>query len=390
MKIKFYYFLIFILFCSKTSLLISESQFIEDFSNKLEESRIDFEDAYFNFLKEGSLDCSYNGNLIFHTNTEDDFRESGVILLGLVKWLENRNDKKSSFVLSKLNEFLCLRLYQFTCSMEMPVCDQKDIWETFYRIFNFEVSSKLLGANGNPENKKEYPFRTALTKISLFLLIVNSSGSSYIAKKENLIASVESVRKDIFDLNKTLGSERIDTATVVRFVNLIEAYSIKEPLIQPRSIKRILLWSAIVLVIVLIALFLCYKFETWGEFKKYVGQLAEKIGEFFGQSLVKGAIKEACDDKGFQKIHNNSDFQKALEVVGNNIISGAGAATERGISKMSQDWTPDVGCPIDWRDGTWRPDPNYENIKKDFKFGLKGAGVVGAGLLILKFLVWFL
>ena len=191
-------------------------------------------------------DESYVNNLVILCDLDRNFPENGTILLALINQLEKINDAPSRYLLSKLSKLFNLEFHDFICRMELPKEKQASLYKSYYHLNNHSVTQ---------QDGEIYPFRVLLTKTIVSFFVIHYSQTNFNQKKSSWILTLEKLRKKMHRLNKTLGDNSVSSEIINDFSDLVEAYSLTEPLVQPKKARRLILQSLIIIAVAAVAVY---------------------------------------------------------------------------------------------------------------------------------------
>ena len=251
--------------------------------DKADRARVEFNELYKYFLeqdpevfKDSSEKLSENFKL--KPNLTGRILDNGPVLLNLIEWLDKnkKNDIAGLLLLRKLNRFLYLEFRHFVGHLNVNKKYEGRLVGLLHNFYKFKVPAKV----GSVEEKLKYefPFQATISKAMLFILIVNASSLNYDEKVENVAYFLDKIRRELLEIKSHYSDGcNIRTADVNDFVELLQTYAAKEPLLGPNYLKRILIISMIIGVIALAVWIIWIKRE---EVKKGAESIGNGIIDF--------------------------------------------------------------------------------------------------------------
>ncbi len=268
---------------------------------QIDQARENFEGVYYQLVEKGHFPLDYNNNLIIHADLEDDTTHNGMILLGLIEWLEKQEDRDSAFLLRKFNKLFFLEFHRTLARMNLRNTSVADLVRQLHDLYQSKVT-----VNGYLIT----PFRSMVSKCFLMISIVNESDQRYEARKEMLLYTLDKVKRELLLINRRLDEKRLEESLIESFIMNLGVYAAKEPLVKSGIVKKVAIGIAVVAVVG----FLVHKiFLNKKEIKAWMKQTGKDIREFFiepiGEGLVKSMLKEA--EKPEHKEHINQILEEA-------------------------------------------------------------------------------
>lgn len=305
-----------------------------DFLDKVEAARESFEEVYYEQVKQDLFGDFYNNNLIIGTRLDSNFYENGQILLTLIDWLEKNNNRDTRYLLKKLNKYFYLQLYRLVNQIDMGQKKEGKLLGLLHELYHVKMPTPY-GIVA--------PFRTDLSQISILIAIFNASQLPYEAKREALNFMLDKVQKKMLIQNKELLHKDIDENKIKEFIQAMQTFATKEPLVQSSAIKKFLLTMLIVGVIIGAG------YLTWSyvikpkkdDLKIWLNdflhpaeatavRLLEKVKHDFPEMLQDGLHKLAVRENGDHQ-HPNPDLKIVGEQLGHGIGKGVLLAGPRGL-----------------------------------------------------------
>jgi len=276
-------------------------------NEEIQDARQSLHDVYYELLKQGYFDLSYNNNLVLDTSLKENTVNNNQVVLALIDWLLRRNDRDSQFLLKKLNKLYYLELHHFLCQKDLHQKPGARIVSLCQDIYQFSTHTP-----GLSEEAWEMPFRTYITKIALLISLINHSNMGYYEKKESMIYALGKVKQEMLILNNKIDSiGRIDEAIIKEFIELLSVHAVHIPTMRPNLIKRLIFWSIILSAGCGFAYIIYDKaLRKWIITKCKQGGTAmrdwfmEPIGEGVGKGAAKGAyqaMKEISEEHPWLK-----------------------------------------------------------------------------------------
>jgi hypothetical protein len=315
----FSFFLLFVVFLPKTfSAILAINTFPLNFQEKIDTTKGSFLDVYYDLVKNGYF-SNHQHNLIIPTDIERDFQHNGVILLGLIEYLQKRDDFDSKFLLEKLNEYMCLNMHRFIAKMDTPKTLQGTMWTSFYKLYEHQIVVSGVDVSSNMTHL--HPFRTTLTKTIIAIYLILQYEFTYDKQKESLVLCLEQIKNELLAINNGLGHQRLGEVYITDFIKIMETHSVIEPLVQPRSIKRILVILFAVLICIALAIVIIYKVapnlpKSWEDFKDKVFELCRGAGKAVSDGVIDAGIGRYNDNKQAVQNEVNQTLGNAVREIG--------------------------------------------------------------------------
>lgn len=204
---------------------------ILDFGEKVECARQELLDVYYDQVKQGLFsEASYVNSLVVDLDLENDAEQNALVLLRLINWLEQKNDRNSEFLLNKIGRLYFLELHQFLSSLDSHNPEVSSLIGHFHDLSMLQIQTAT-GAI--------YPFRTGIAKMSLSIFMINNSRLSYQQRKESVFYALEQVKKELLEINHKLGYRAVPDGSVQSLIYLMGRFCIQEPLIQKRVLGKV-------------------------------------------------------------------------------------------------------------------------------------------------------
>ncbi len=272
--------------------------------DKVDRAKLEFNDLYKYFLDQNPEEFkASNENFKLKSNITGHILENGPVLLNLISLL-NKNKKNDSIgllLLRKLNRYLYLEFRHFVGLLNVNKKYEGRLIGLLHDFYKFKVPAQV----GSIEEslKYEYPFQATISKAMIFILIINASSLNYDEKVENVAYFLDKIRRELLEIKKCYDNCNLRIADVNDFVELLQTYAAKEPILGPNYLKRIFIAVIIVAAIILV---------VWLAWNKVLrGQIENKIGEgwevvsdklkklikSFGGLFVEGALEHVDSDK---------------------------------------------------------------------------------------------
>lgn len=229
-------FVVFISFCSVYSVAQGRTpngiQPILDFGKKVEHARQELLDVYYDQVKQGLFtDASYVNSLVVDVDLENDAEQNVVVLLRLINWLEQKNDRNSEFLLNKIGRLYFLELHQFLSSLDIHNPEVSSLIGHFHDLCMLQLETPT---------GTLYPFRTGIAKMSLSIFMINHSHLPYQQRKESIFYALEQVKKELIGINHSLGYRGVQDSSIQSLIYLMGRFAIQEPLIPKRFLGKII------------------------------------------------------------------------------------------------------------------------------------------------------
>ena len=268
--------------------------------DKADRARVEFNELYKYFLeqdpevfKDSSEKLSENFKL--KPNITGRILENGPVLLNLIEWLDKnkKNDVAGLLLLRKLNRFLYLEFRHFVGHLNVNKKYEGRLVGLLHNFYKFKVPAK--SGSAEEKLKYEFPFQATISKSMLFILIVNASSLNYDEKVENVAYFLDKIRRELLEIKSRYSDDcNIRTADVSDFVELLQTYAAKEPILGPNYLKRILIISMVIGVIALVVWLVWTKvMPNWDQILDYSSnrghemyvRLIDPIADIFADKL---------------------------------------------------------------------------------------------------------
>lgn len=306
-------FLVSLLFLTFSLNAYSDDLFIP-LIDKADRARVEFNDLYEYFLeqdpevfKDANQDLTESFKL--KPNITGRILENGPVLLNLICWLDKnkKDDAVGLLLLRKLNRFLYLEFRHFVGHLNVNKKYEGRLVGLLHNFYKFKVPAKA----GSTEEKLkfEFPFQAAISKAMLFILIVNASSLDYDEKVENVAYFLDKIRRELLEIKSRYADDcNLRTAHVNDFVELLQTYATKEPILGPNYMKRIIIIITIIAAIALVV-WLAWDNVVRGqidtEIKKAWNVCSDAFGnlvELLGGRLAKGGLEYIGSEQGQAEI----------------------------------------------------------------------------------------
>lgn len=276
--------------------------------DKADRARVEFNEMYKYFLEQNpeafkASNQDFSENFKLNSNITGHILDNGPVLLNLISWLDKnkKNDAIGLLLLRKLNRFLYLEFRHFVGQLNVNKKYEGRLVGLLHNFYKFKVPAQV--GSAEEKLKYEFPFQATISKAMLFILIVNASSLNYDEKVENVAYFLDKIRRELLEIKKCYSDDcNLRTAEVSDFVELLQTYATKEPLLGPNYMKRIIIAVAIIAVIAIVV-WLAWNnvvreqiknkiVEGWEIGSDAFGNLLERLGE----RLAKGAFRYIGSD----------------------------------------------------------------------------------------------
>ncbi len=306
----------------------------EGLDGHINQARQSLDSVYYQLVERGFFPLTYNNNLIINSQLHSNPQQEGTIILKLVEWLEKQNDREGLFLLKRLNKLFYLEFHRLIFSVKCDQADQKILLEACQELYQHKAI-----INGYLEK----PFRTTISKLYLLIVIVNGGELSYENKKQTLAYVLDKIKKELNATNQRIEHDKVDSATIKKFVTLLEIIAVKEPLVQSSSLRTILITTSIIVVACVI---LYYKvilprwdeIPSWDDIKAWLGKAGDAVGQKFigpvGRCAAKGALEEFANPEHRDPL--NAILEPTIQRLEQNIPRVAEEAAGRAARAASE------------------------------------------------------
>ena len=286
---------------------------ILDFGKKVEHARQELLDVYYDQVKQGLFtDASYVNSLVVDVDLENDAEQNVVILLRLINWLEQKNDRNSEFLLNKIGRLYFLELHQFLSSLDIHNPEVSSLIGHFHDICMLQLETPT---------GTIYPFRTSIAKMSLSIFMINHSHLPYQQRKESIFYALEQVKKELIGINHSLGYRGVQDSSIQSLIYLMGRFAIQEPLIPKRFLGKIVGWSVVVVLgMGTIYWALNADWTRYGE--KLRKEIVKPITSKIIVDIINGVLddatilsEKAADEQGNENGENNQNKKTIRETI---------------------------------------------------------------------------
>jgi hypothetical protein len=335
LKNGWYYFILFAFFLVPNYFILSDSSSF-DMYQKIDKAEEFFKEVYCELTSKdlfnnkeifdgGNMNIYKNDLTINISSKEKNISENGEGLLYLIEWLQqyeyflnvsSQHITEYSTLLKALNKFFCLIFRKILCDIEIDKYEEYKLnpHEHFSQLYDHKICNSL-------ENWYHHPFRTTLSKTLVSILIVNYTKMSYKEKKECLVLCLEKTKKELHSINKQLGNNKLKDKHISDFIIFLEVYFLKDPIIKPRNVKRI----------ITIALFsLAIGIVTWYIFRKGGAEKIQKIKDDIKFWFIE------MFDKGSKRVAEN--FMEVLKKDLDGVKMGYLGKIDLNPTEQTQSW----------------------------------------------------
>lgn len=286
-----------------------------DFQKKVERARSSFEDVYYELVKSHFFDdvnnpnLPYSNNLIISTNLNDDPVMQGTILLGLISWLEKKNDRDSRFLLRKINRLYHLEFHRNLSSLNSKDESYKDsLLGSFHELSKYKLFNVAIGT--------DYPFGNAITKAVLTLFVVNKTSVPYAQKKESVLYTLEKIKQEMLSINSKLGKEKVDEEFIRVFIFGLEKFGVRETLVESKIFRNLIITTIVIAII-------GFSLYRWDLVSKGADQAGVWANDFFTKA-IDGLTEKIAE--GFEKVWHINARADRMEAQVNNATNDLRAA----------------------------------------------------------------
>jgi len=330
MNIKFATILLLSIFSLYSPLVIGRNSQDIAFDTQIEQAQESFENVYYELVKKGHFGDFYNNNMIIDSSPNFSFSAMGPILLNLIDWLETKNDFDSYFLLKKINKLFCYQLHRYTCKMEVPKNIQATMWNAYHELFKYKTTSS--------QNFHIHPFRTCLAKAMIYLFSVKYSGLIRTEKIESLVYYLEKLKEETIKINESFGNKQLEKTIILDFMNNLEAYAINDPLVKPRSVRRMALIAVIVLPIIIGSGWLAFKNWPifWNWVKNQAGELTRAMGREFTEGAFESQNLRNAENRVQGNINNIRNDVQNVTSDANGLLDRTNNIIQRSMDNMNQ------------------------------------------------------
>lgn len=238
----------------------------------------EFEGIYNELFKLDYLPNGSESGLVVKGKINKYLLHNGPVLLNLIDWLnENKkNDPTGMLLLRKLNRYLYLQFRHFVGQLNINKKYEGRLVGLVHDIYKFKVPSEF----GSAEEKLNYtyPFQAALSKIVLFTFIINASGLTYEEKVENLAYFLDKMRRELLAIKSHYDNCKLRTVDITDFIEFLQTYAAKEPIIGPNYLKFFFVTIIVVGVVSLVVWFVWKKvMPNWDQILDYSSTRAHEM-----------------------------------------------------------------------------------------------------------------
>lgn len=252
----------------------------EGLQGEIDDVRQDIEDTYYDMVKKGHFDISYVNNFVIDLKLQGGVQKEAMIILALIEWLDNQKDQTSRLLLAKLNSLYFLEFTRFIVSLDSSKTRSTELLEDFQTLYHYAINDRDLG--------HVEPFRIALSKLILLVHMVNESELRYEHRKETLALALDKIKTEMLHINDEFGTSKLD-GVIKSFVTLLEVYAVREPLVKPRTMEKII-WGT---VVVIVAVIIIHRVAlNWDKINKLVSDSVVYFKENISRPIMRTIVEE--------------------------------------------------------------------------------------------------
>ncbi len=280
---------------------VYSDNFFTSLSDKIDIAQKDCEGFYKDLLEQDYLPKDSDLGLEARRDISNSIIRNSTLLLNLINWLDKNgeSDPIGFLFLRKLNRYLYLQFRSFVGQLKMDKKDEGHLVGLLHDIYKFKVPADI--GLSEAKLKYSYPFQNTLSKAILSILILNASDLEYKKKVGSVAYFLDKIRRDLLDIRSQHESCGLTTEDFDDFIELLQAYSTKEPVVGQNNFKFLLITLTIAGVIILVVWLACDKDSrdfissrcknTWA----FILRCVEDLGEAFGRGSARGFLTEARD-----------------------------------------------------------------------------------------------
>lgn len=220
----------------------------------------EFKEIYFDLLdkdffsedEKKSLLCSLSGSIV------KNIRQTGPVLLSLIEWGQKNkhDDLLVQTLLHKLDRFFYFTFRNFVNEIDIEKMDEGKIYCLLHEFYKFKISTE--DSSSSIFKQSVYPFRTVLSKAIIFILIVNSTNLSYKEKIKHSVYYLDKIKRELFEIKKALTDCTISDIKIDEFIEILQVYSVAEPLLKTSFLKKIFTNISIVFACTMVIILVVY------------------------------------------------------------------------------------------------------------------------------------
>ncbi len=248
-----------------------------------------FEDVYYELVKQGFFDTFYNNNLVLRTKIDEKFILEGEPFLKLIDWLDKRNDRDSRYLLKKLSKYLYLEFYRVLCVVDVQRKKEEMInyRGTLLCVFKDLYKSKQAAPCGIIA-----PFRAVLSEMIAFVFMINLVKQPYEKKREIMAYKLHQIENKLLLINADFLEKRVDDKTIKNFIQDLQVYITKEPVIKTSMIRGVMMTSIVIMCLAGVG-FTTWKYvlPNWAGVKNWMDKASANCLEVIGEGISKGVFK---------------------------------------------------------------------------------------------------
>ncbi len=335
----------------------------DGFNEKIDTAHEAFADIYNTQLKQGRFDdLSYINNLLVDTSLQGITQDSAAVLLRLIEWLNARQDRDSKVLLGALNNAMFLEFHKFLSKSELR---DKNIHS---RALNY--CDDLYNVSSPTPYGPWAPFRSSLSKVVILMNVFNQPEATifsqpnglnygdYEQRKAGFAYALGAIKREMISINNQLRKEfRVSEEVIKSLINYVEIYALSEPVIKKSNLRKIVIGSAMTIIIATLFYYYVWKKyfsaeeivptvtlpedkefelpeETWPEETRrartirIISRRLKKTSKWVDDSLLSPAFEGAAERgakgflKGFAKQAKKPEFQKVMHDIMQSAAAG--------------------------------------------------------------------
>ncbi len=261
---------------------------ITGFQEKIQEAKKEFKQVHRQFVEDNFF-CQVP-HLQRIGEDGDDPLVNGRLLLELITFLDKDKSLGSQVLLQKCNDLFFLEFHKFICEADAkhshPPCKMLQL---MHDIYHHQVTFA--------DGRAQQPFCSLVALVAIHVFMINASLAPYDTqlmyyseKQACLSYALEKLRQAFVLRNKALGKDSINEQSIHEFINLLEIYGVKEPMVQAKVLRKWIIGLVLIGGTGLAIGYLINKYG-WKNLKSKFKELVRDGAEVFGDGVVDAVQK---------------------------------------------------------------------------------------------------
>jgi hypothetical protein len=184
----------------------------------------------------------------------------------------------------------------------------------------------------------EAPFRAVLSKLIVLIFMINLTRMPYEKKRETIAYMLHKMENQFLIVNASLFEKQISDETIKTFIQTLQTYITKEPLVRPSMVKGVIITLVVITCLTGTAFVIWqYVIPNWDAIKRKMEEVRDNIFKPIGEGMGDGLKRSLLNDPvlleqlGRRIVHGiavsnggqpNPDTDLLAQRLGNGIING--------------------------------------------------------------------